>query len=291
MKRHAPRPSTSCHAASHDHSANHNRALVRMDGAGVRKKIKKDYEKALRDLEKTRRQLDQFHQTDLPQFTRWLNTQFGALLTELRELCQKMAADEQLIIQVENEAMFSRCSDALAYRRVKELRENPEPHKARSAGGGEPAGGRDPFGAQPESGTDGEENPIEEFINEFIREFGPKVQPQDNHGSRSGQRTESVAPVHASAGLKELYRAVVRRLHPDSQLAGLRHDPAWNFSLRADLDALAVQTRRALMDDLERMRCQCRTIQEMIARWKVAAERLKQPSRRRNHPQNREFSF
>jgi hypothetical protein len=357
MKRHAPIPSTSCHAASHDHSANHNRALVRVDGAGIRKKIKKDYEKALRDLEKTRRQLDQFHQTDLPQFTRWLNTQFGALLTELRELCQKMAADEQLIIQVENEAMFSRCSDALAYRRVVELRENPEPHRPRSAGGGEPAGEWDPFGAEPESGTDGEENPIEEFINEFIREFGPNVRPQDNHGSRNGHRTESVAPVHASAGLKELYRAVVRRLHPDSQremtaqktewwhqaqtayeagdveqleviltlceigdsgttahtsasllqritaqlknslreikrqLAGLRRDPAWNFSLRADLDALAVQTRRSLMDDLERMRYQCRTIQEMIARWKVAAERLKQPSRRRNHPQNREFSF
>jgi hypothetical protein len=29
------------------------------------------------------------------------------LLTELRELNQKMAADEELIIQVENEAMFS----------------------------------------------------------------------------------------------------------------------------------------------------------------------------------------
>ena len=107
MKRRAPRPQTSSHAAPQDHPANHSRALVRVDGAGIRKKIKKDYEKALRDLENSRRQLDQFHQTDLPQFTRWLNTHFGALLTELRELNQKMAADEELIIQVENEAMFS----------------------------------------------------------------------------------------------------------------------------------------------------------------------------------------
>jgi hypothetical protein len=29
----------------------------------------------------------------------------------------------------------------------------------------------------------------------------------------------------------------------------------------------------------------------MIARWKGAAERLKQPRRRKNHPQNMEFSF
>jgi len=357
MKRRAPRPQTSSHAAPHNHPANHSRALVRVDGAGIRKKIKKDYEKALRVLENSRRQLDQFHQTDLPQFTRWLNTHFGALLTELRELSQKMAADEELIIQVENEAMFSGCSDARAYQWVMELRENPEPPQPRPAGDGEPAGERDPFGSRPESGNDDEEDPMEELMNEFFRKFGSGARPQDNHGPRNGQHTESGVPAQASTRLKELYRAVVRRLHPDSQremtvqktewwhqaqaayeagdaeqleviltlceigdsgttahtsasllqritaqlkkslreikrqLAGQRRDLAWNFSRRADHDALAVQTRRSLMGDLERMRYQCRTIQEMIARWKVAAERIKQPRRRKPYPQSMEFSF
>src|ERR1035437_7158053 len=127
MKRRAPKPQTNGQSVPQAHPANHSRALVRVDGAGIRKKIKKDYEKALRDLENSRRQLDQFHQTDLPQFTRWLNTHFGPMLTELRELNQKMAADEELIFQVENEAMFSGRSDASAYQRVMELRENPEP--------------------------------------------------------------------------------------------------------------------------------------------------------------------
>src|ERR1039458_10126950 len=199
MKRRAPRPQTSSHAAPHNHPANHSRALVRVDGTGIRKKIKKDYEKVLRDLENSRRQLDQFHQTDLPQFTRWLNTHFGALLTELRELNQKMAADEELIIQVENEAMFSGCSDARAYQRVMELRENPETPQPRRAGGGEPSGERDPFGARPESGNDDEEDPMEEFMNEFFRKFGPGARPQDNHGPRAGQHPEPAAPVHASA--------------------------------------------------------------------------------------------
>jgi hypothetical protein len=358
MKRHAPKPRTNGQSVPQAHPANHSRALVRVDGAGIRKKIKKDYEKALRDLENSRRQLDQFHQTDLPQFTRWLNTHFGALLTELRELNQKMAADEELIFQVENEAMFSGCSDARAYQRVMELRENPEPPRPRPPGSGEADGERDPFGARPESGTeDDEEDPMEEFMNEFFRKFGPGARPQDNHGLRNGQPAESGAPAQTSKRLKELYRAVVRRLHPDSQremtaqktewwhqaqaayeagdveqleviltlceigdsgttahtsasllqritaqlkhslreikrqITGQRRDPAWNFSRRTDLDALAVQTRRTLMADLERMRFQCRTIQEMIARWKGAAERLKQPRRRKNHPQNMEFSF
>src|SRR5580693_8545440 len=97
MKRRAPGPQAGSPATPHDHPASHSRALVRVDGTAIRKKIKKDYEKALRDLENSRRQLDQFHQTDLPQFTRWLHSHFGALLTELRELTHKIAADEQLI--------------------------------------------------------------------------------------------------------------------------------------------------------------------------------------------------
>ena len=194
-------------------------------------------------------------------------------------------------------------------------------------------------------------------MNEFFGEFGPDARPRDNPGPRNGRRAESAAPTHASARLKELYRSVVRRLHPDVQremtsqktewwhqaqaayeagdveqleviltlceigdsgstahtsasllhritaqlknslreikrvLAGRRRDPAWNFSRRADHDVLALQTRRGLMIDLERMRYRCRTIQEVIAGWKAAAERLKQPRRRKHHPQNREFSF
>lgn len=188
MRRRAPRPQTSSRAALHDHPANPSRALVRVDGAGIRKKIKKDYEKALRDLENSRRQLDQFHQTDLPQFTRWLNTHFGALLTELRELNQRMAADEELIFQVENEAMFSGCSDARAYQRVMEFRENPELPRPRPTGGGEADGEWDSFGARPEFATDeDEEDPMEEFMNEFFRKFEPGARPQDHHGRRDGQ--------------------------------------------------------------------------------------------------------
>jgi hypothetical protein len=111
-----------------------------VDGAGIRIKIKKDYEKALRDLDNSRRQLDQFHQTDLPQFTRWLNTHFGALLTEIRELSQKMAVDEELVFHVQNEVMFGGGSYARAYKRVMELRENPEPLPPPPTGSGEPDG-------------------------------------------------------------------------------------------------------------------------------------------------------
>ena len=135
MQRRAPRRKTNGQPDAHAHPGNHCRAMVRVDGTGIRKKIKKDYEKALRDLENSRRVLDQFHQTDQPQFTRWLNSHFGALLTELRELNQKMAADEAIVFLVENEVMFGGGSYARAYQRVMELRENPEPPPPPPPGG------------------------------------------------------------------------------------------------------------------------------------------------------------
>ena len=61
MKRRAPRRQTNGHSSPQDHLVNHCRAIVRVDDAGIRKKIKKDYERALRDLENSRRQLDQFN--------------------------------------------------------------------------------------------------------------------------------------------------------------------------------------------------------------------------------------
>jgi hypothetical protein len=358
MKRRAPRLQASSHSAPHDHSANHCRAVVLVDGAGIRKKIKRDYEKALRDLDNSRRQLDQFHQRDLPQFTRWLNTHFGALLTEIRVLSQKMAVDEELVFHVQNEVMFGGGSYARAYRRVMELRENPEPLPPPPTGSGEPDGERNPFGARPESGNlDGEEDPLEEFFNQIFDEFRLHEHPRERRAPRAGRHTESASPPHTSSRLKELYRSLVRRLHPDTQremtaqksewwhqaqaayeagdleqleviftlceigdsgttahtsasllqritaklksslreikrqIVGQRNDPAWNFSGRSDHGVMAVQMRRKLMGDLEGMRERWRQTQEMIAGWKAAAERVKPPRRRKQHPQSMEFSF
>ncbi len=356
MKRRAPRRQPNGHSVRHAHPANHCRALVLVDGTDVRRKIKKDYEKALRDLDNSRRQLDQFHQTDLPEFTRWLNTHFGALLTELRELGQKLAADEELIFRVQSEMMFNGGSYARAYQQVMELRDNPEPPPP-PPGGRETNGEPDPFGARPEPGNSDEADPLEAFFNEMFGEFGPGQRQRDHRDARAGHPAQSAAPPPKAARLKELYRALVRRLHPDTQremtaqkkewwhqaqtayeagdteqleviltlceigdsgttahtsasllqritaqlkgslreikrqLAQRRGDPAWAFSRRADHDVMAVQMRRTLTGDLQLIRYRWQQTQEMIAGWRAAAERLKQPRRRKRHPQGTRFPF
>ena len=195
MKRRAPRPQSISHYAPRDHSANHCRAVVLVDGTGIRNKIKKDYEKASRDLDNSRRQLDKFHQTDLPQFTRWLNTHFGALLTEIRKLSQKMAVDEELVFHIHNEVMFGGGSYARAYERVMELREDPQPLSPPPTGNGEPGEEGNPFGARPEFGNfDGEEDPLEELFSELFEEFGPGKRPREKRAPRFGHHTDSRTP-------------------------------------------------------------------------------------------------
>jgi len=216
MKRRTPKRKTSGSAAPHAHPVNHCRAIVPVDGTAIRKKIKKDYKKALRDMDTSRRQLEQFHQVDLPQFTRWFNTHFGAFLTELREVGQKLAADQVLIFQVNAEMIFGGNSYARAYQQVMEFRENPEPPPPTDGGASREGG--DPFGARQEGASaDADEEPFEALFNELFGEFGPDERAGNKHGPHDRHHTKNSAPAHGTSRLKELYRALVRRLHPDAQ--------------------------------------------------------------------------
>jgi len=332
--------------------------MVRVDGTGIRKKIKKDYEKALRDLDSSRRVLDQFQQTDQPQFTRWLNSHFGALLTELRELNLKLAADESIIFMVQNEMMFGGGSYARAYKRVMEMRDNPEPPPPPPPGD-ERDGKQDPFGAGPDWGNpDDPDNPLKALFEWMFGESGPDEPPWEQPGHQGGHHPQAAAPAHASKRLKELYRAVVRRLHPDSQremtaqttewwhqaqaaykagdaeqleviltlceigesgttahtsasllqritaqlksslreikrqITQRRREPAWGFSERMDHAAMADQVRLELTGELMAMRRRCMDTQEVIAKWKAAAEKPKPSRRPKAQPlQNEEFQF
>ena len=228
-----PRRAPKKNAVPHAHAGNHCRALVRVDGTGIRKKIKKDYEKALRDLDTSRRVLDEFQRTDQPQFTRWFNSHFGALLTELRELNLKLAADESIVFMVHQEVMYGGSSFARAYKRVMDLRNNPEPPPPPPPDG-EWEGQPDPFGARPYwEDPDGWGNPLNDLYEALFGESGPDGRPWE----QAGHPPQAAAPAHASKRLKELYRAVVRRLHPDSQREMTAQKTEWWHQAQAAYEA------------------------------------------------------
>ncbi len=229
-------------------AGNHCRALVPADGTAIRKKIKAAYEKARREVDQSQRVLDQFQQQDQPQFTRWLNSHFGATLTELRELAAKLSADEALVMMVEDEVMFNGVSYARAYQRVTapppEQPESPPPPPPGGAGQGERGGRRNPFENPfgPEAGWDDPndpEDPLNAFFEQLFGEGGPGRRPGGRPGNAPGESAlgADAPPPPTAQRLKELYRTLVRLLHPDSQREMTPQKTEWWHQAQAAYEA------------------------------------------------------
>jgi hypothetical protein len=168
-----------------------------VDGRPIRDKARQEYEQVLLDLKRARKQIEQFETKDRPLFTQWVTTQFGALLTEIREAMHQLQAKRDLLMQVDQEAFWGECSHARAYARVMHRKENPPPPEP-------DPDQRDRAAADESSAKRSEEQRLnDEFFSFLEDELNTEVPP--------------TAPKKVPARLKELYRALARRLHPDIQ--------------------------------------------------------------------------
>ncbi len=175
---------------------------MRIDSTAIREKVRRDYDKAVRSLEKARGELERFQTQDQPAYSRWFNTTFGALLTELREITQKLEAQREIVFQVESEAFMTGCSDYEAYERVMWERAHPEEAAARQK--------EDSFAED-----------FEDFLSGFAEQFeemfgrmrdGDEPWPDEEPCVNPAPPPQAVPP-----RLKGLYRTLVRLLHPDAQ--------------------------------------------------------------------------
>ncbi len=176
-------------------------ALMRVDGRKIREKIKREYEKLVRDLRQAREQVDRFQNENLPGFSRWVNSRFGALLTEIRETTQRLSTLQGLFLEMETEILLSGISPGQAYARVKEQRE-----QVKAPGEESPESEEDPRKTHSSRSRQTAEDGDSKFDDFFG--FGKENKP----GTAAHPLSSAVA--HR---LKELYRALARRLHPDAQ--------------------------------------------------------------------------
>jgi phage shock protein A len=104
---------------------------------------------------------------------------------------------------------------------------------------------------------------------------------------------ESGTTAHTSASLLQRITAQVKSSLRElkRQIRDHRQEPAWNFSERTDHEVMRAALGRDLLEEVNRMRYQLRAIQEMVGRWKTAAERLKPSRRRKSQPWDLEFQF
>jgi hypothetical protein len=190
-----------------------DRRIVLVDGAPLRQQASSECSRSLAKLDRARAELRRFEQEDQPAFAAWLATKFGPLLSELRENERLIDEQEDLIAAVESEMIWSNHSNPRrAYAAVMRARDNP----------------REEPDFEQEPGADvstGERRELFEDFVESILGVNAKDLPPERYASmfadfQTNVLGESVATPDSPADptesrIKEIYRILVRRLHPD----------------------------------------------------------------------------
>jgi hypothetical protein len=101
--------------------------LLIIDEGPIRAAAFKAYEKAEKQVAKARDELEAFETRDLPAFARWEAQVFGPLMTELRDVTSALEEKNHLLALIEEERFWTNCSRVVAYRRVMEAKNNPSP--------------------------------------------------------------------------------------------------------------------------------------------------------------------
>jgi len=243
---------------NHKHPPVTDRRIVPIDDGPLRKRATKECNRAMAKLEGARAELRRFEQEDRPSLGRWMAATFGALLTELRDNARLIHEQQGLILDVETEMILGdHRNPRKAYAAVMKRRESPDEDDAFAEGNawgneaknGTAGGGDDAHGDDWKEGEDGFEETGAEIPKEdrevlfdnFVRSVlgvNPKQMPKADYarmfaefeaemfGTRpeasphQGDDRETPSARHEGDRIKEIYRILVRRLHPDVRADG-----------------------------------------------------------------------
>jgi hypothetical protein len=209
------------------------RQIVLLDQQPLRSKVASECTRTMVRLEKAKAEWKRFQQEDQAAFSRWVNATFGALLSQIREIDADVYTKEALVHEVDMEMMFGGArSPRAAYREVQQRRDNPPPEAHAQSAPPPPRqhegrGEDDPFGDIPEyeqemlfqdllrmvMGLNPDrmsEKKYEQMFADFKKGLLGQDQPEPSRSAPPQQKPEQ-------SRVKELYRLLVRRLHPDTK--------------------------------------------------------------------------
>jgi hypothetical protein len=219
------------------------REMVLIDQNPLRNAAGAECSAMMARLEEVRAGWHRFEREDKPSFVRWRAREFGPLLSELRDVEVQIRDNETLVHEVEMEMRRGFYDPQSAYQRVMFRRENPslveeEPPPQRRARPGEERRLSEfekealfQEWVQKFIGTNPDKLDDEAYSTTFeaFKSHMFRAQPDEGRPAQNFRRAESVHPepveeepvaAPIDARVKELYRLLVRRLHPDLRADG-----------------------------------------------------------------------
>ena len=217
--------------------------LVVIDQAPLRSAAGAECTAAMARLDAARTAWHRFEREDKPAFVRWRAREFGPLLSELREVEGQIRDSETLVHDIEVEMRRGFYDPHSAYERVMARRANCSRGDA-----GETKRSTGPTGEDRKVSEFEQEAMFQEWVHKFIGTNPDKLdddayemtfeafkahmfrsrpeeprRPQNFQQPKqaaAGAEEEAAAEEPADARVKELYRLLVRRLHPDLRADG-----------------------------------------------------------------------
>ena len=228
------------------------RAVILLDSGPIRRKRTGVFRRLKRALEKARAEEERYESEDVPAYRAWLHRNFGERLSRIRELESQMEEKRSVVDAVHMEAAFRGGDHGQIYRQVMKEREAAQAREDEDASW---ADASDEEGQIPEWEDEGDFSGVDNdfleyfansiFENEFDVEF-------EDEAAKNAARDEFFRSwdIDGYEGkrsfepdLKETYRRLAFRLHPDRDPSGgderleLWHE-LQNAYENGDLDAL-----------------------------------------------------
>jgi hypothetical protein len=213
-----------------------DRRIILLDQEPLRAEAGRAARKKIGEMEKLSSSLEEFEKTILPAYTRWEEETLGPLLAEERQLNAKIDHLEHLLSTASLEALFTGRDPSEIYADIAREQQEWEERQA----GGEPDRSEPELEPEPEEDPDAkreftdEEREFRSYVRYAIGEdpdyfdkrqykklFNEYREWKKRREEDCGSATQKKQDIPAR--VKELYRVLVRRLHPDTGKS--RKDP------------------------------------------------------------------
>lgn len=220
-------------------------AIVVVDQVPLRQSAAAACNEAMERLEHARIGWHRFEREDKPAFARWRAREFGPLLSKARDIEIQIRDQQALVHEVETEMRRGFQDAHTAYRRVMSRRENPSAAPDDETAAHEQTGAarrvtefekealfqdwvQRSLGTNPDKmDDDAYATTFEAFKSHMFRAPAEEARISQNTARRAEamreapeEDEEEQAAIPVDARVKELYRTLVRRLHPDLRANG-----------------------------------------------------------------------
>lgn len=210
------------------------RRIILLDQQPLREEAGRAARKKIGEMEKLNTSLSEFEKTIRPAYERWEAETLGPLLAEERQLIAKISHLEHLISRAGLEALFTGRDPQEIYEEV--AREQQEWEERQAAGESESPKPEpeEPYDPDAERKFSDEEREFRAYVRyacgdepdqfskreykKLFNEYREWKKKREGEGGSVARKKEDVP-----ARVKELYRVLVRRLHPDTGKS--RNDP------------------------------------------------------------------